>query len=124
MRDLSIFSGWNKNFCGIMYINLDISSVPPVKIQDNLIIKPHRLQVRFHLEPLIDRMHTKTRTLPPRTEAVDVLCQVPVMDRVSVAEHDVADRDDGPALQQCDSLKDGTNRAANERPGRVPDVSW
>ena len=54
--------------------------------------------MRFHLDPLVDRMHTETRALPPRAEAVDVPRQIPVMNRVGVAEHDVANGNNGLAL--------------------------
>ena len=61
-----------------------------VKIQNDLVAKPHRLQMRFHTDPLVDHMHTETRALLPWTEAIGVPRRIPVMNRVGVAEHDVA----------------------------------
>ena len=72
-------------------VHEDKSRIPRfVRIQNDLVAKPYRPRMRFHIDPLVDRMHTKTRALSYRTRAVDVPRRIPVMDHVGVTEYDVA----------------------------------
>lgn len=80
-------------------------------------MKPHPLQMRRHIDMLVNRRRAKLRAVPCRREAVDVLRQIPVMNRIGVPLHDVADGDDLFALEGLgvfQGLPDGTA-------GDVPD---
>ena len=79
--------------------------------------------MRRHINMPINGVHTKPRALPCRREAVDVLRQVPVLDRISVPLHDVADRDDLLALETFGVFEDLADGAAEDAPDGVLDVS-
>lgn len=51
------------------------------------IIQSHPLQMRRHINTLVNGMNPKPRPRPCRREAVDVLGQVPVLNSISVPLH-------------------------------------
>ena len=85
-------------------------------------MQSHPLQMRRHINMLVCCVHTEPGAFPCRREAVDVLRQVPVSDRISVSLHNIADGDDLLALEGFGIFVNLADGAAEDVPDGILDV--
>ena len=66
------------------------SNIRSIEISHQVIVHPHSFNMRVDLDSLINGMDTKSRPRARWRESVDVLRNIPVMDRISVAYFSLA----------------------------------
>ena len=82
-------------------------------------MKAHPLQIRPHINMLVNCMHPRRRLLPPRRESVDSVRQIPILDRVHIPLHDIPYQHHFLASSGGYVFEIRTDSAAEEMPDRL-----
>lgn len=71
------------------------------------IVKSQPINVRRHIQPLIDGMDIDTRTQSTRRPAIYIVAQLPVVPGIGISVHDIPDWDNPLGVPGVDMLDSG-----------------